>query len=72
VFARDGSLDKIADFGTGADVIDLSAYGIASFDALLDLASERRGDTFLNFGAGDVLRIDDVRLADLDASDFIL
>jgi Ca2+-binding RTX toxin-like protein len=72
VFSRDGSLDKIADFASGTDIIDLSAYGLAGFDAVLDLASQRNGDTLLNFGGGDILRIDDVRLADLDASDFIL
>ena len=72
VFSRDGSLDKIADFVAGTDIIDLSAYGLAGFDAVLDLASQRNGDTLLNFGGGDILRIDDVRLVDLDASDFIL
>lgn len=72
VFHRDDSLDKIRDFGNGADLIDLSSYELGGFTELLEIASERNGDTYLRFGAGDILRIDDVQLTDLDASDFIL
>ncbi|MGX0974534.1 Ca2+-binding RTX toxin-like protein [Roseovarius sp. MBR-51] len=72
VFERDDSLDKIADFTNGADMIDLTAYALGGFAQLLDLATERNGDTFLRFGGADVLRIDDVSLSDLDASDFLL
>lgn len=72
VFERDDSLDKIADFTNGADMIDLTAYALGGFAQLLDLATERNGDTFFRFGGADVLRIDDVALSDLDASDFLL
>jgi len=65
--------DTIEDFGAG-DVIMLAAgLGLGSFGEVLALATSVGGgdDTLLNFGGGNSLRLEDVRLSELVASDFL-
>jgi Ca2+-binding RTX toxin-like protein len=63
VFTADGSLDKIKDFQHGIDLIDISGFDVASIDVLLAGAKER---------GGDVIKLDDLTLASLSSSDFII
>ncbi|MDQ2089264.1 hypothetical protein NO357_05040 [Marimonas arenosa] len=72
VFSADGAFDKINNFEDGVDLIDVSAYGFASADDFLSTAYEVNGDTYIVLGDGDVLRLDDVALANVTAEDFIL
>lgn len=76
VFAADAAFDKVDDFQDGTDLIDLSAYGFADLAAVLAGASEHVDangtDVFLDFGAGDILKLDDLTLAQLTEADFIL
>ena len=71
VFA-DGGQDKIHDFEPGIDQIDVSAYGFADAAAVLASATEEGGDTFVDLGGGDLVKIDDITLAQLGEGDFIV
>ncbi|MHA1528836.1 MAG: calcium-binding protein [Alphaproteobacteria bacterium] len=70
----DGGQDKIHDFEPGIDQIDVSAYADAFADAAAVLASahEEGGDTFVDLGGGDIIKIDDIALAQLGEGDFIV
>ena len=76
VFAADGAADKIDDFEDGVDHIDLSAYGLADFAAVLALATEHVDGNgphvLLTLGAGDVINISGMALAQLTADDILL
>ena len=55
------------------DLIDLTAYGFTDFGTdIMPLASQAATGVRLQFGGGDVVFIEDMLLADLDAGDFIL
>jgi len=69
VFA-DGGQDKIHDFEPGIDQIDVSAYGFAA--AVLANTTEEGGDSFVDLGGGDIIKIDDITLAQLGEGDFIV
>lgn len=64
--------DRIFDFG-GEDRLDISAFG---FDFLTDivphLRETARGEVFLNFGGGDVVKLVGFPTIFLDDNDFIL
>ena len=66
-------IDTIIDFDVGVDVIDISAYGFANFNAVLAATTDvgGRAQIALN-GAQDVLRLNGVLEAQLLASDFLL
>ncbi len=70
VFA-DGGQDKIHDFEPGIDQIDVSAYGFADAAAVLASAFQEGDDTFIDLGGGDLIKIDDIALAQLSEGDFI-
>jgi serralysin len=76
VFAADAAFDKVDDFQDGIDLFDLSAYGFADLAAVLAGATEHVDangtDVFLDFGGGDILKLDDVTLAQLTEADFLL
>lgn len=72
VLATGGMRDTIADFEIGADVIDLTDFGFASFDEVkLQLASGRTG-AIIDFGDGDKLVIAGIAADGLDAGSFLL
>ncbi len=71
VFA-DGGQDKIHDFEPGIDRIDVSAYGFADAAAVLASTYEEGGDSFVDLGGGDIIKIDDITLAQLGEGDFIV
>lgn len=64
--------DKVLDFETGADRIDLSDFGLANFDAVNALASLFGAGIIIDFGGGDELIIENFALADFKAADVIL
>ena len=68
----DGGRDKIHDFQVGIDQIDVSAYGFANATEVFASAHENGGDTYIDLGDGDQIKIDDVLLAQLSDADFIV
>jgi Ca2+-binding RTX toxin-like protein len=71
VFSSDGADDKIHDFQDGIDLIDVTAYGFSDSAEFLSDAFEEGGDVYVTLGTGDVLKIDDMSLANITADDFI-
>lgn len=66
-------VDTIADFEVGVDVIDISAYGFADFNAVLAATTDVGGRAQISLnGAQDILRLTSVVKADLIADDFML
>ena len=72
IFGVDGVRDHLRGFQSGADQIDLSAFALNDFADVLDNARERGGDTFINLGDGDIIKLHDVALSSLGEADFIL
>jgi Ca2+-binding RTX toxin-like protein len=70
VFGVDGSFDKIKDFQDGIDRIDLSAFGFAGVDDFT-MTQSGSGDVYLDLGGGDIIKVDDVSLAQLTDADFL-
>jgi hypothetical protein len=71
---RDGA-DLICDFDAldPAEVIDLSGVtGLSDVADVLARATQHGDDVRILFGHGDSLRLRDVDLAHLDASDFVI
>jgi hypothetical protein len=59
----------IQDFG--GDVINVSAF-FSKFDALKAYSTQRGNDVIIDFGHGDQLVLEHVKLNALNAGDFIL
>jgi hypothetical protein len=80
VFARGSGHDTIGDFQHHQDKIDLAGYrGIDSFVEVQAHATRSGADTVIDLGAAaggeageDVLTLSGIRLATLDAGDFLL
>ena len=75
VFADGSGNDTITDFTAGAgtdDVIEISAFGFATFAAVLAVATDDGVDTLIQFDADDSVTLLGVQVANLDASDFII
>ncbi|MCC6984160.1 MAG: right-handed parallel beta-helix repeat-containing protein, partial [Bauldia sp.] len=75
VFAPGRGSDRVTDFAAGpgaGDVIDLRAFDIAGFDALLGRASQSGAATVIDLGNGQTLTLDKVAPTDLAADDFFL
>ena len=71
VFGRDHGHDTIADFGNGADVIDLSGLrGISGFDDLHIGPNGNHTLIYLQSHGGGTIRLENFHLDDLDAADF--
>jgi Ca2+-binding RTX toxin-like protein len=68
----DGGQDKIHDFEPGIDRIDVSAYGFADAAAVLASTFQEGPDSFVDLGGGDIIKIDDIALAQLSEGDFIV
>ncbi|MCB1334531.1 MAG: hypothetical protein KDK26_13000, partial [Roseivivax sp.] len=71
VFLTGGGSDRIADFGDGSDTLWLGVNGVYTVTQALTHAVETGGDVVFTFGA-DVLRIDDVTVADIQSHITIL
>jgi len=72
VFEHGTGGDVIGDFLSGTDKIDLSAFGFANFQALVNAMHEVNGTTAIDLGGGDFIVINGVAEASLHAGDFIL
>ena len=71
VFDRNSGHDTIRDFADGEDTIDLSAFSGVGFDDLAILASGSDVSIDLSGQGGGTIALQNVRSADLDASDFV-
>ncbi len=73
VFATGFGADVVADFRADSDVIDLTGLAnVTSFAALIaDFIRQEGRNVVIDVGAGDVLTLANVRLAALDAADFM-
>ena len=65
---RGSGRDTVTDFTLGKDTIDVSSTGVKSFDELR--ISQRGNDALVRTGAGAALTLQNVRAADLSASNF--
>jgi hypothetical protein len=74
-FAPGFGHDRIVDFAGGAgsgDRIDISAFaGVDTLAEVLAHARQSGNDTVFDFGGGDVLVLDNVRMTELHADDFV-
>ncbi|MCU0839931.1 MAG: PKD domain-containing protein [Rhodospirillales bacterium] len=70
-FQLGDSSDDIRDFEAGIDKIELSGFGISSWDQLAGKMFESRGITTIFLSGSDVLKLTGVTLASLSADDFI-
>jgi serralysin len=72
-FTIDGGHDRISDFRNGQDKLDLTDQSYTSFAMLLAFAdvTQHGAGTRIDFGGGNRIDLDGVRLSQIDASDFI-
>ncbi len=71
VFGPGSGSDNITDFGVG-DRLDLSHYLFADFSQVQATIQEINGDVMLDLGNGDMITLNGIRPAELDASDVLL
>jgi Ca2+-binding RTX toxin-like protein len=72
VFGLGSGHDVVKGFETGSDRVDLSAWAIADFGALMAFASESAGNTMITLGASDRIQLSGVLLSQLQSADFML
>jgi Ca2+-binding RTX toxin-like protein len=72
VFEHGTGGDVIGDFLAGTDKIDLTAFGFADYQTLVNSMHELNGTTAIDLGGGDFIILNGVAEASLHASDFIL
>ncbi len=72
IFEHGTGGDVIGDFTPGTDKIDLSAFGITDYQAVINSMHEVNGTTAIDLGGGDFIVLNGVANASLHASDFIL
>ncbi|MDR6757418.1 Ca2+-binding RTX toxin-like protein [Mycoplana sp. BE70] len=72
VFAKGYGKDTITDFQNNIDDIDLRSYGLASVGAVLKKAVQVGTDVHIKLSSTDIIVLDDFKLKDLDARDFLL
>ena len=72
--ARSFNSDTIADFNTDGDKIDLTSLNVADFDSLRPFMTQDADDVVITLGYNsdtEVIRLKNVSLASLSASDFV-
>jgi len=72
VFEHGTGGDVIGDFTAGTDKIDLSAFGFANYQTVVNSMHEANGTTAIDLGGGDFIVLNGVPQASLHAGDFIL
>jgi Ca2+-binding RTX toxin-like protein len=72
VFEHGTGGDVIGDFLAGTDKIDLTAFGFANYQTLVNSMHEVNGTTAIDLGGGDFIVLNGVAEASLHAGDFIL
>lgn len=69
VFGVDGAFDRVKGFEDGIDLIDISAFGLTG---VADLTLTQSGQhLFIDLGGGDVIRLDNMSVAQVTDADFI-
>ena len=64
--------DRVKDFEVGEDKVDLTDFHFATFNEVLTRAEDKSSGVKIDFGEGNVLFMDGLTTADLQASDFML
>jgi serralysin len=72
VFKKGYGRDTVTDFKDNADDIDLRSYNFSKVGSVLSKASQVGNDVHITLSATDILILDDFKLKDLDARDFLL
>lgn len=72
VFTESSGQDRVVGFGQGDDRIDLSAFDFTDVGAALEMVDEKDGDTVIDLGDGDQIRLVGVRVDELEQSDFVV
>jgi serralysin len=72
VFKKGYGRDTVMDFKNNIDDIDLRSYNFASVNAVLNKATQVGDDVHIKLASTDILILDDFKLKDLDARDFLL
>jgi Ca2+-binding RTX toxin-like protein len=72
IFEHGTGGDVIGDFLAGTDKIDLSAFGFANYQTVVNSMHEVNGTTAIDLGGGDFIVLNGVTEASLNAGDFIL
>jgi len=73
VYTAGDEVDKVLDFDDdGDDQIDLSSFGFTDFSDVQAIMTQIGTRVSIDFGGGDVLRLENTDLADMGADDFIL
>jgi len=71
VFAHGTGQDTIGDFVSGTDKIDLTAFGFASYQAVINATHDVGGNAVIDLGNGDQVTLTGVTTAQLHSGDFI-
>lgn len=72
VFDRACGRDVIEDFEPGRDRIDLSAFHLSGFNAIMSHSHEAGGSVLISLSSSEQIRVAGVRLSELTGNDFIL
>nr|WP_318246014.1 calcium-binding protein [Seohaeicola saemankumensis] len=72
VMEMGGDIDRVRDFGTGADRLDVSDFNFATVADVLAEATQVGRNVRIDLSEDDAVILHDVNLASLDATDFIL
>jgi len=73
VFGHGTGVDTVADFRSGTDKLDLSAFGFADFAAVLAATQDDgSGNSFIDLGGGDRVVLRGVTKAQLASGDVVL
>jgi Ca2+-binding RTX toxin-like protein len=72
VFKSDSGDDRITDFKSGSDKIDVTAYGFASGDAVLAAASNTQGGVVIKLDNNNSVELTGLSKNQLNSNDFIV
>jgi Ca2+-binding RTX toxin-like protein len=72
VFEVGGDIDRVREFADGVDRIDVSDFGFASAADVLALASQTGNRVEIDLNGSDMIVLNNLSIADLDAGDFII
>lgn len=72
IFKKGYGRDTVTDFKDNVDDIDLRSYNFSKVSSVLSKASQVGDDVHIKLSATDILILDDFKLKDLDARDFLL
>jgi hypothetical protein len=70
-FERGDGRDRITDFTNGQDRLHLDDFSRAQVQAVIDTARQSGDDVVLSLSAGSSVRLENMRVADLDIGDFV-